>query len=198
MDGDLSAEIARIEAELARDNELRQQQQQQPTTSAFGAGQPQGHAPTGFTPAPVSASAFGFGTSMAPTQPVQTAAPLNQFSGAMASQPPVAAATTAAAAAGAVAAPTSTHVFSKDTDSRSVFVGNLPKGIDGAPPTTPEELAQFFGDCGEILNITVLKDRTTGELKGTAYIEFSSYTGMGRAIDTKNNANFKGSTIIVC
>ncbi|TPP52310.1 RNA recognition motif family protein [Leishmania donovani] len=86
--------------------------------------------------------------------------------------------------------------FSKDTDSRSIFIGNLPRGTDGTPATTPEELVQFFADCGNILNCTVLKDRATGEPKGTAYIEFADYTAMGKAIDTKNNANFKGSTII--
>ncbi|KAG5478075.1 hypothetical protein LSCM4_05474 [Leishmania orientalis] len=101
-------------------------------------------------------------------------------------------------AAQASAATSTVHSFSKDTDSRSIFIGNLPRGTDGSATTTPEELVQFFSDCGHILNCTVLKDRATGELKGTAYIEFADYTAMGKAIDTKNNANFKGSTIIVC
>lgn len=89
------------------------------------------------------------------------------------------------------------HRFSKDTDGRSIFIGNLPKGQNGIT-TTPEELAHFFSDCGPILNCTVLKDRNTEELKGTAYIEFATYEAAGRAIDTKNNAVFKGSTILVC
>lgn len=89
--------------------------------------------------------------------------------------------------------PHSTHVFSKDTDERSVFVGNLPKHL----PITQEELTQFFSECGPILNCTLLKDRVTQELKGTAYIEFASYSAMGKAIDTMNNAVFKGSSLIV-
>jgi hypothetical protein len=89
------------------------------------------------------------------------------------------------------------HQFSKDTDDRSVFIGNLPKGQNGVM-TTPEELAAFFQDCGPMLNCTVLKDKATGELKGTAYIEFATYEACGRAIDVKNNATFKGSAITVC
>lgn len=89
------------------------------------------------------------------------------------------------------------HQFSKDTDDRSVFIGNLPKGQNGIM-TTPEELAAFFQDCGPMLNVTVLKDKATGELKGTAYIEFATHEACGKALDVKNNANFKGSAITVC
>lgn len=88
------------------------------------------------------------------------------------------------------------HQFSKDTDDRSIFVGNLPKGQNGVV-TTPEELAAFFQDCGPILNCTVLKDKASGELKGTAYLEFATFEACGRAIDTKNNASFKGCAITV-
>lgn len=93
----------------------------------------------------------------------------------------------------AMSSPHPVHVFSKDTDERSVFVGNLPKHL----PITQEELTQFFSECGSILNCTLLRDRVTQELKGTAYIEFSSYSAMGKAIDTMNNANFKGSNLVV-
>lgn len=89
------------------------------------------------------------------------------------------------------------HQFSRDSDDRSVFIGNLPKGQNGVM-TTPEELAAFFQDCGPLLNCTVLKDKATGELKGTAYLEFGTYEACGRAIDVKNNAVFKGSAISVC
>ncbi|KAG5478318.1 hypothetical protein CUR178_05033 [Leishmania enriettii] len=119
-----------------------------------------------------------------------------QFHSQLQQQQPVGSAGQVAAQASA--ATSTVHSFSKDTDSRSIFIGNLPRGTDGSATTTPEELVQFFSDCGHILNCTVLKDRATGELKGTAYIEFADYTAMGKAIDTKNNANFKGSTIIVC
>ncbi|CBZ27510.1 conserved hypothetical protein [Leishmania mexicana MHOM/GT/2001/U1103] len=213
MDSDLSAEIARIEAELAQDAELRQQQQQQlapqlqqqPPASLFGFGQtapaqpqqqqqqqlfqtqPQQPQQQPSNPFNVNASPF----MPTPQQPDYSQQQQQQQQ----QQQPIGGAGQAAASS---FAPTPiVHSFSKDTDSRSIFIGNLPRGTDGTT-TTPEELVQFFADCGNILNCTVLKDRATGELKGTAYIEFADYTAMGKAIDTKNNANFKGSTIIVC
>jgi hypothetical protein len=220
MDSDLSAEIARIEAELAQDAELRQQQQQQQVASppqqpqqqqllqqpfSFGGENPFGSKPLQQAPSQQqqqqqqqSANPFNINASpFVPQQPQQ-----QQQHDYYQQQPfmggsPAPQGNAAVSGAGAGAAP-NTHSFSKDTDSRSIFVGNLPKGTDGGATTTPEELVQFFSDCGSILNCTVLKDRATGELKGTAYVEFADYTAMGKAIDTKNNANFKGSTIIVC
>ncbi|GET89028.1 hypothetical protein, conserved [Leishmania tarentolae] len=207
MDSDLSAEIARIEAELAQDAELRQQQQQQapqllqqPPASLFGFGQAPQAQPQPppqqqqlSNPFNVNASPF----MPTPQQPdyLQQQQQQQQQQNQQQQQHIGGSGQTVAPNS----APTSiTHSFSKDTDSRSIFIGNLPRGTDGTPTTTPEELVQFFADCGNILNCTVLKDRATGELKGTAYIEFADYTAMGKAIDTKNNANFKGSTIIVC
>ncbi|KPA79274.1 hypothetical protein ABB37_05744 [Leptomonas pyrrhocoris] len=230
MDSDLSAEIARIEAELAQDAEMRQQQlsqqhqqaaappppqqqqlaqqpppsQQQQQQFQFGGENPFAPAPSQQQQQQAQAQqqppqpAGLFNVNASPFTPPQQQQQQQQdffqqqsfMGGAAGSQVNAGGANAASAA--------NMHSFSKDTDSRSVFVGNLPKGTDGGATTTPEELAQFFGDCGTILNCTVLKDRVTGELKGTAYIEFGDYTAMGRAIDTKNNANFKGSTIIVC
>ncbi|KAG5504078.1 hypothetical protein GH5_04940 [Leishmania sp. Ghana 2012 LV757] len=203
MDSDLSAEIARIEAELAQDAEMRQQQQQlqqQPPTSLMGFGQA--------TPAQPQQQSNPFNINASPFTPTppqpdysqqqqQQQYQQQQFHSQPQQQQPMGSAGQVAAQASA--ATSTVHSFSKDTDSRSIFIGNLPRGTDGsAATTTPEELVQFFSDCGHILNCTVLKDRATGELKGTAYIEFADYTAMGKAIDTKNNANFKGSTIIVC
>ncbi|PWU85032.1 putative RNA-binding protein [Trypanosoma cruzi] len=182
MDDNLAAEIARIEAELEADRQFRelqqrQQQQQQQKQQPFGAMD--------------STSAFDRASAAEinphPAQRQRMFAHGGDPMAAQQQQP-------------GVMAPTSgqPHQFSKDSDGRSIFVGNLPRGENGGPATTPEELAQFFADCGQILNCTVLRDRGTGELKGTAYVEFASYTAMGKAIDTKNNASFKGSTIIVC
>ncbi|KEG09542.1 putative RNA-binding protein [Trypanosoma grayi] len=194
MEDNLAAEIARIEAELEVDRQLREQQRQQQQQQQ----QTKQQQPFGFQGV-VSA----FGASPAQQQQQQQQQPqqqggINPTPGhrhhQQQQQPQQ------QHVAPGASAPTSgqPHQFSKDSDSRSIFVGNLPKGENGGPTSTPEELVQFFSDCGQILNCTLLRDRTTGELKGTAYMEFASYTSMGKAIDTKNNANFKGSTIIVC
>lgn len=90
----------------------------------------------------------------------------------------------------------SNHRFSKDTDDRSVFVTNLPKGEEGYV-TTHEDLCKFFEDCGRIQTCTLLRDKKTQELKGSAYIEFATYEGHGKAMDTKQNALFHGRPVKV-
>lgn len=227
MDDDLAAEIARIEAELARDSEIRQQpgpgQGGAPPATAFGFPAPQQQQQqqpmTTAGAAPVAAMGgggapvFSFGASPQAQQSAQVQPHPFVLSGSNPfAAPPSSPAdgsgsggmnantgpAPSAMGAGGTAAAGTAHHFSKDSDGRSVFVGNLPKGENGGPTTTREELELFFSDCGPILNCTVLRDRTTQELKGTAYVEFASYAGMGQAIDTKNNAIFKGHTIVVC
>lgn len=78
--------------------------------------------------------------------------------------------------------------FAPDADSRSVFVQGLPKQNE-----SPEEVAAFFADCGQVQKCTVLKDKTSGALKGSAYVEFATQEAAGRACDNKNNAAFRGS-----
>ncbi|CBH13713.1 RNA-binding protein, putative [Trypanosoma brucei gambiense DAL972] len=179
MEDNLAAEIARIEAELEADRQQREKQQQQQQQQQQHQMSMQNMMPS-------------FGVSAVP-QPMQhqhqqSQQQSQQQMGVLHGQ-----------VSGSTShAPGQPHHFSKDSDGRSIFVGNLPKGDNGGPTTTPEELAHLFADCGPILNCTLLRDRTTGELKGTAYVEFSTYTGMGKAIDTKNNTMFKGSTLIVC
>nr|CCC92403.1 putative RNA-binding protein [Trypanosoma congolense IL3000] len=176
MEDNLAAEIARIEAELEADRQLRQKHQPQHQHHQHHQAQQFG----------MQNIASAFGSTHAPhhmhhQQPSMQPQQPHVQGGVVTSH-----------------APGQPHHFSKDSDGRSIFVGNLPKGENGGPTSTPEELAQFFADCGPILNCTLLRDRMTGELKGTAYIEFSTYTGMGKAIDMKNNSVFKGNTIIVC
>jgi hypothetical protein len=83
--------------------------------------------------------------------------------------------------------------FEKDADDRSIFI----QGIPSHPDITPELIAEGFQDCGPILKCTLLRNRATNELKGTAYIEFGTYEAVGRAIDTKTNLQFRGSTLTV-
>ncbi|XVE83111.1 hypothetical protein DITRI_Ditri16bG0061300 [Diplodiscus trichospermus] len=53
----------------------------------------------------------------------------------------------------------------EETDSRSVFVGN----VDYA--CTPEEVQQHFQSCGTVNRVTILTDKY-GQPKGFAYVEF--------------------------
>lgn len=217
-DADLAAQIARLEAELAHDDGLKNMQQQQPNPFAAAAAaaaahpqpanpfapvvppqqQQQQQAPAPSNPFNLTPNPFA-AQQQQQDQQQQMLMQQQQLSFQQQYQPPQQQQQAGGSGGAQPGQPLpGTHVFSKDTDARSVFVGNLPKGEGGGATTTPEELCQFFSDCGPILTCTVLKDRATGELKGTAYVEFASFAGMGHAIDTKNNAVFKGSTVIVC
>ena len=82
--------------------------------------------------------------------------------------------------------------FAKDADERSIFVGNLPK-VD----ETAEEVANLFVHCGVINKVTLLRDRNTQALKGTAYIEFATHEATGKALDTMQNAVFRGQNQLI-
>ena len=84
--------------------------------------------------------------------------------------------------------------FAKDADDRSIFIAGLPKQDE-----TAEELAQLFAPCGPIAKVTLLRDHTTNNLKGTAYIEFQTFEGAGRALDTMQQVQFRGAhALTVC
>lgn len=203
MDDDFAAEIQSIEQEIARGN-LEAPQQQQTSRFRFAGSSGPSDAPNSVfgsqNQAPAPAAPSSFSPAAMPFQPTQgLAAPQTNNSFGFSSPSPFGAVSafggaTPGAPGGPGGASPAPHHFSKDTDERSIFVGNLPKNF----PVTPEELMQFFSECGPILHCTILKDRVTQEPKGTAYIEFGSYASMGKAIDSMNNAVFKGSPLIVC
>ncbi|XP_061345596.1 polyadenylate-binding protein 2-like isoform X2 [Gastrolobium bilobum] len=63
----------------------------------------------------------------------------------------------------------------EETDSRSVFVGN----VDYA--CTPEEVQQHFQSCGTVNRVTILTDKF-GQPKGFAYVEFIETEAVQEAI----------------
>lgn len=78
-------------------------------------------------------------------------------------------------------------VASKNT---SVFVG----GMD--PRTTESDLRVFFSACGTIKRLTMLRDKFTGQQKGTAYIEFETVEQAAAAI-VKNGQSLHGKPLTV-
>lgn len=58
----------------------------------------------------------------------------------------------------------------------SVFVGNLD------PRTVEDELRLIFLPCGPIRRVTLLRDRASGQPKGTAYVEFESEESANKAL----------------
>lgn len=72
----------------------------------------------------------------------------------------------------------------------SVFVGALDAR------TTEADLRVFFGGCGAITRVTVLKDHYTQQPKGTAYIEFET-PEQAQAALLKDNQSMHGKPIKV-
>jgi len=81
-------------------------------------------------------------------------------------------------------------VNKEDTDSRSVYVGNVDYGA------TPEELQAHFQSCGTINRITILCDKFTGHPKGFAYVEFVDKESVANAM-VLNESLFRGRQIKV-
>ncbi|XP_023227274.1 RNA-binding protein 34-like isoform X1 [Centruroides sculpturatus] len=64
---------------------------------------------------------------------------------------------------------------------KTIFVGNLPYNI------TDEELWKFFETCGEIINVRVIRDKSTRIGKGFGYVLFKSRDSSNRAIKMDGN-----------
>ncbi|EFO98812.1 hypothetical protein CRE_30217 [Caenorhabditis remanei] len=78
----------------------------------------------------------------------------------------------------------------KAIDARSVFVGNVDFG------STIEELEAHFKGCGEIVRITIPKDKLTKKQKNFAYVEFESSASVENAM-VMNGSAFRERQIVV-
>ena len=72
-----------------------------------------------------------------------------------------------------------------------VFVGNL--SFD----TTREELQALFAPMGEIAEVVVPLDRTTGRPRGFAFVTFEAAEGAAQAIEKLNGAELGGRNLRV-
>ena len=57
-----------------------------------------------------------------------------------------------------------------------LYVGNL------APATTENDLRQLFAQSGTVTSVNLIKDRTTGQSKGFAFVTMSSAAGAQKAV----------------
>ncbi|MBA2394830.1 MAG: RNA-binding protein [Ktedonobacteraceae bacterium] len=72
-----------------------------------------------------------------------------------------------------------------------LYVGRLPY------QTTEQDLADLFGQLGEVVSATVIIDRETGRSKGFGFVEMSNDQDAQNAISQLNNSTLEGRTIIV-
>jgi cold-inducible RNA-binding protein len=71
-----------------------------------------------------------------------------------------------------------------------IFVGNL------SYQTTEDQLADLFGQVGEVESATIVTDRDTGRSRGFAFVEMDSEAAT-KAIERFNGHELNGRTINV-
>ncbi|CAM6089621.1 unnamed protein product [Calypogeia fissa] len=79
-------------------------------------------------------------------------------------------------------------------DEKTVFVKNFDK--TDSEDVIREQLKSHFGDCGEIVNVRVPKDKDNGNIKGFAYVEFAEMEGYLEAL-AKDGSNLNGFNLVV-
>ena len=72
-----------------------------------------------------------------------------------------------------------------------LYVGRLPY------QTTDQDLADIFGQLGQVLSATVIIDRESGRSKCFGFVEMSNDQEAQNAIDQLNGSTLEGRTIIV-
>ncbi len=75
--------------------------------------------------------------------------------------------------------------------SERVVVGNL------SNLATKEELKSLFTTYGEVLSVSIAKDRETGKHRGFGVVEMSSKESAEKAISTLNKTHFFDKRILV-
>ena len=72
-----------------------------------------------------------------------------------------------------------------------LYIGSLPYS------TTESDLKTLFGDFGDINELSLVKDRHTGESKGFGFIEMKRNSDADKAIKALNGSVFQGRNIKV-
>jgi RNA recognition motif-containing protein len=72
-----------------------------------------------------------------------------------------------------------------------LYVGNLNYS------TTEDELREVFGAHGEVVSVTLIRDRETGRAKGFGFVEFSSDDAGRNAIEALDGKQIGGRALKV-
>ena len=77
----------------------------------------------------------------------------------------------------------------EDIISSRVFVGNL------SYDTTQSELESLFSKVGQVVEIFLPTDRSTGRLRGFAFVELANQAGVNEAIEKLNGQELNGRSL---
>jgi RNA recognition motif-containing protein len=73
----------------------------------------------------------------------------------------------------------------------NIYVGNLPYSV------TEEDLRETFSEFGEILSVTIISDKFSGQSKGFGFVEMPNNSEADAAIKALNETSLKGRNIKV-
>ncbi len=74
---------------------------------------------------------------------------------------------------------------------KKLFVGNLPYSV------TSEQLAEIFGEHGEVVSANVITDRMNGRSKGFGFVELAESVDLNAIIEATNGKEIDGRAITV-
>ena len=75
--------------------------------------------------------------------------------------------------------------------STKLYVGNLPY------ETTESDLQALFEACGQVASINIVRDRTTGQARGFAFVEMSDAAAAQQAIKDLDKRPYGGRNLTV-
>ena len=75
--------------------------------------------------------------------------------------------------------------------NKKLYVGNL------SSEATEDELRYNFSQAGNVLSVSLIKDRMTGLNKGFGFVEMESEEGARKAIESFNGGELHGKVIVV-
>ncbi len=75
--------------------------------------------------------------------------------------------------------------------TNKLFVAGLPYSIKD------DQFAEHFASVGSVVSAKVITDRNTGQSKGFGFVEMSTEDEAKKAIESMDNTDFGGRTIIV-
>ena len=72
-----------------------------------------------------------------------------------------------------------------------IYVGNI------SSQTTEPELRTLFSQAGEVMSVKILKDHTSGQSRGFAFVEMSTRKEGQKAVSMLNRRSFQDREILV-
>ncbi|MBN1168298.1 RNA-binding protein [Candidatus Woesebacteria bacterium] len=75
--------------------------------------------------------------------------------------------------------------------NKKLYVGNLDWSV------TSDQLKEYFGEAGEVVDAVVIMDRQTGRSRGFGFVEFADEKAAAKAIEMFAGKDFNGRELVV-